>query len=200
MPAEIEESRKQADKLAEKIAGLQRDIEKEEARFDAGRKNAECLESNFKKLLIAIHFPSLSEKDRISINNRSWYPYIFPNGDSDRGWTFEDAGSGGKMVLFKMCFSLALHLTAAKNNLPIPRILVIDSPMKNITPDINKDVFLHFYKELYRLLNAELSDWQCVIVDQTFCPFEGFKDGAKERKLTKSDPDHPPLISYYTGH
>lgn len=200
MPAEIENRRERADKLSEKISKISRDIEDEEAKFKTGRDNANRLAANFAKILKAIHFPGLGDKDRIEVNLRTWKPYIYPDGKSDRGWTFEDAGSGGKMVLFKMCFSLALHLTAAEKSLPIPRLIVIDSPMKNITPDINKDIFKHFYKELYRLLNVELSDWQCVIVDQTFCPFEGFDDGVEERKLTKNDPEYPPLISYYEGH
>lgn len=200
MPAEIEERREAADKLSEKISKTLREIEKEESRFKTGRANVNKLAANFKKLLMAIHFPELGEKDGITINLRTWLPYVYPNGDSERGWSFEDAGSGGKMVLFKMCFCLALHLTAAENDLPIPKLIVIDSPMKNITPDINPDIFKHFYKELYRLLREELSEWQCIIIDQTFCPFEGFETGTVERKLTKLDPERPPLISYYHGH
>ena len=200
MPAEIEETREKADKLSETISKLTRDIEDEEARFETGRTNVRTLEDNFKKILLAIHFPGLNQQDTISINLRTWLPYIYPGGNSERKWTFDDAGSGGKMVLFKMCFCLALHLTAAEKKLPIPKIVVIDSPMKNITPDINPDVFEHFYKELYRLLSNDLIAWQCIIVDQTFCPFEGFESGVTERKLTKSDPAYPPLISYYTGH
>jgi hypothetical protein len=200
MPAEIENTRVQADKFSKTISSVSREIEDEEARFEDGRANVRALENNFKKLLIAIHFPGLGERDTISMNRSTWLPYIYPNGNSERKWTFGDAGSGGKMVLFKMCYSLALHLTAAERNLPIPKVVVIDSPMKNITPDINPDVFEHFYKELYRLLSDELSGWQCMVVDQTFCPFEGFDSGVTERKLTKSDPEHPPLISYYTGH
>lgn len=200
MPAEIEQTRVQADKLSEKIRKINRQIEEEEARFENGRANVRALEANFKKVLLAIHFPDLNERDTISINTRTWLPYILPNGQEQRKWTFADAGSGGKMVLFKMCYCLALHLTAAEKQLPIPKLIAIDSPMKNITPDINPDVFEHFYKELYRLLNNELSDWQCMIVDQTFCPFDGFDGGVFERKLTKSDPEHPPLIGYYKGH
>lgn len=200
MPAEIEETRNKADKLGEIIGKINREIEQEEDRFHIGRSNVRLLERNFKKVLMDIHFPGIGETDVVSINLRSWLPFIYPNGNSERKWTFGDAGSGGKMVLFKMCYCLALHLTASEKGLPIPKLIVIDSPMKNITPDINPDVFEHFYKELYRLLNNELSDWQCVVVDQTFCPFEGFESGTIERKLTKSDPDHPPLIGYYTGH
>ena len=200
MPAEIERRRKEADLLSAKISETQRKIESEESRFKDGSTNANRLASNFKKMLIAIHFPEITETDKILINQRTWMPYIYPDGNEKRAWSFHDAGSGGKMVLFKMCFSLALHLTAAEKDLPIPNLLVIDSPMKNITPDINPDIFQRFYQELYRLLREELSNWQCIIVDQTFFPFEGFEGGTMERKLTKNDPQNPPLISYYRGH
>ena len=103
------------------------------------------------------------------------------------------------MVLFKICFALALHLTASQRDLPIPRRR-IDSPMKNITPDINPEEFENFYRELYRLLRGELKTWQCVVVDQTyFEPPDDFEDHV-ERLLEKNDPKHPPLIGYYRGH
>ena len=106
----------------------------------------------------------------------------------------------GKWSLFKICFALALHVTSARQNLPIPHLLIIDLPMKNVTPDINPEIFEHFYRELYRLLDSDLSDWQCVIIDQTlFEPPPNFQDHI-ERLLTKDDPEHPPLISYYKGH
>jgi hypothetical protein len=104
------------------------------------------------------------------------------------------------MVLFKICFALALHLTAAQRGLPIPQVLIIDSPMKNTTPDINPEIFKHFYEELFRLLAEDLKDWQCIIIDQTyFSPPDDFSDHA-HRLLTKDDPNLPPLISYYHGH
>jgi hypothetical protein len=72
--------------------------------------------------------------------------------------------------------------------------------MKNITPDINPEIFEHFYQELYRLLDNELKTWQCIVIDQTyFNPPENFADHT-QRLLTKSDPQHRPLISYYRGH
>jgi acetyl esterase/lipase len=104
------------------------------------------------------------------------------------------------MVLFKICFALALHQTAAQRNLPMPKLVVIDSPMKNITPDINRQIFESFYTELYRLLGADLSSWQCIVIDQTFFEPPATIEDHFERLLTKDDPDHPPLISYYRGH
>ncbi|MBU6458423.1 MAG: hypothetical protein KGL35_04475 [Bradyrhizobium sp.] len=200
MPGEVEAKLSEADQLSVKIAELEREIQMEQARFEDGRSNVVALERNFHLLLRAIHFPEIKEEDRVFLNQRTWFPYIHPKGNDALAWTFSDAGSGGKMVLFKICFALAIHLTAAQRDLPIPRILVVDSPMKNITPDINPEIFFHFYRELYRLLQNELRTWQCIVIDQTyFEPPEGFLDHA-HRLMTKSDPRHPPLISYYHGH
>jgi hypothetical protein len=200
MPDEVEAKLLEADRLSGRIAELERDIQTEQGRFEEGRSNVRALERNFHLLLRAIHFPEIKEDDKVFLNQRTWFPYIHPKGNEALAWTFSDAGSGGKMVLFKICFALALHLTAAQRDLPIPRIFIVDSPMKNITPDINPEIFQHFYRELYRLLQNELRTSQCIVVDQTyFEPPDDFDDHS-QRLLTKSDPAHPPLIGYYHGH
>lgn len=104
------------------------------------------------------------------------------------------------MVLFKICFALALHQTAAQRELPLPRLIVIDSPMKNITPDINPEIFRNFYSELYRLLEGDLKSWQCIMIDQTLFEPPSTLEDHLERLMTKDDPEHPPLIGYYRGH
>lgn len=200
MPAEIEDRQSQADKINAEIAKTQRLIEEEDAKFEQGRENVKYLEKNFLQILQAIHFPEITEGDRVQINTKTWMPYIYPKGRPADPWTFEDAGSGGKTVLFKICYALAIHKTAAQQNLFLPKWFIVDSTMKNITPDINPEVFKHFYEELYRLLNDELKDWQCIVVDQTFSPFKGFEGGTFARKMIIGDPDNPPLISYYSGH
>jgi hypothetical protein len=200
MPGEVQEKLEEADGLSEKISEIEREIQTEQDRFEDGRKNIQALEQNFHKLLQAIHFPEIKKDDKILLNQRTWFPYVHPKGNENLAWTFHDAGSGGKMVLFKICFALALHLTAAQRDLPIPRLFIIDSPMKNITPDINPEIFEHFYQELYRLLGSDLKTWQCIIIDQTlFEPPADFEHHI-ERLLTKNDATHPPLISYYQGH
>ncbi|GAI65601.1 unnamed protein product, partial [marine sediment metagenome] len=60
-------------------------------------------------------------------------------------WNFYNAGSGGKKTLFNVCYSIAIHLVAANNNLPLPSFLIIDTPMKNIGEDVNKNIFENFY-------------------------------------------------------
>lgn len=200
MPSEIEARLKEADKLSESIHRLQREIAKEQEKFEEGRLNVAALEMNFLKILQAIHFPAISDKDTVRINVRTWMPYILPEGNESRAWTFSDAGSGGKKVLFKISFALALHLTSAERKLSLPKLIIIDSTMKNITPDINPDIVEHFYDKLYALLSGELADWQCILVDQTFVPPSDQLFTVTERKLTKNAPEFPPLISYYHGH
>lgn len=200
MPAEIERRRKAADKLSEAISKLNRDIEKETEKFKSGRRNLRKLEENFLAILKAIHFPEISDADKVSINSNTWVPYVLPNGDEARAWSFLDAGSGGKMVLFKTSFALALHKTAAEYELFIPKLFIVDSTMKNITPDINPEVFENFYKEVYRMLGDELDEWQCVIVDQTFYEYPKGLSPSLNRLLAQGDPANPPLISYYKGH
>lgn len=197
MPSAIEQRQKKADALSSDISEKQRQIEAEEKKFNEGRTNVQALEKNFLDILIAIRFPEISDKDKIQVNTRSWMPFIHPSKPDSEPWTFEDAGSGGKTVLFKICYALAIHKTAAEKDLFIPRWFIVDSTMKNITPDINREVFEAFYQELYRLLNDELADWQCIVVDQTFSPFAGFNNGTYARKMVVGDPDNPPLISYY---
>lgn len=200
MPSEIETRLSRADALNSDISKILRSIEEEEAKFKTGRINLRHLEENFIGLLHAIHFPEISKDDRAQINTKTWMPSVYPKDNPDSAWGFSDVGSGGKTVLFKICYALALHKTVSEQGLKIPQIFIVDSTMKNITPDINPDVFDNFYRELYRLLNNELKHWQCIIVDQTFSPFQDMDEGTFERKMVVDDPNFPPLIGYYKGH
>lgn len=200
MPGEVEAKLKEADTLSAMISKLERDIQTEQGRFEAGRENVNALEKNFHAILRAIHFPEIKADDKVFLNQRTWFPYLHPKGNESLAWTFSDAGSGGKMVLFKICFALALHQTAAQRELPLPRLIVIDSPMKNITPDINPEIFRNFYAELYRLLQGDLKSWQCIMIDQTLFESPSTIEDYLERLMTKDNTERPPLIGYYRGH
>lgn len=71
--------------------------------------------------------------------------------------------------------------------------------MKNITPDVNRDVFENFYRELYRLLGNQLNGWQLVIVDQTYYPPPANIAPSLDRRMLRDSTEYPPLISYYRG-
>ena len=74
--------------------------------------------------------------------------------------------------------------------------IVHDPPTFSLAGDLYSGAF---YRELYRLLENELADWQCILIDQTYqAPPASLS--SVERQLKKNDADHPPLIGYYQGH
>jgi hypothetical protein len=143
--------------------------------------------------------PGVGPEDVIRIDIKTWIPFVLPSGDEALRWTFDNAGSGGKKTLFKVCYALAVHAVAAHHNLPLPRFLIIDTPMKNIGEDVNEDLFRSFYSYLYALAAGPLRSVQFVVVDKEYYPpkFPGIV--INERFMTPDDPQHPPLISYYRG-
>jgi DNA repair exonuclease SbcCD ATPase subunit len=199
MPKAVGRIQKDADELSSKIDEIRRLIEEEEGRLTTAEQNFKELELNYRAVLLAIGFPGVNENDIVVINRRTLIPEIWTHGDEARKWTFFDAGSGGKKTLLKISFALALHKTAAERNLPVPRLLIIDSPMKNITPDVNPAIFQSFYHQLYSLLAGALSDWQCFIIDQTYLAPTSVSLVVFQKLMTQHDPGHPPLISYYVG-
>ncbi len=198
MPTEIERIWEEASALSSQIDEIRRKISIEEGKLSEGDANIKRLEENFLSVLLAINFPGVTERDKVEINRKTWAVKILDAGRESAAYSFYDLGSGGKKVLFKISFALALHLTAAQRDLPVPRLLIIDSSMKNIATDVNPEIFEAFYQYLYTLMEGELRDWQVVIVDQTYKTPPDTLD-VKERYMTRDDKDHPPLISYYRG-
>jgi len=199
MPRAVGRIQKDADALSAQMDEVRRMIEEEEGHLSTAEQNFKELEFNYKTVLLAIGFPGVSENDMVVINRRSLIPEIWTNGDEARKWTFFDAGSGGKKTLLKISFALALHKTAAERKLPVPRLLIIDSPMKNITPDVNPAIFQSFYLQLYSLLAGPLTEWQCVVIDQTYFAPTDSALIVSEKRMTQHDPEYPPLINYYVG-
>ena len=81
----------------------------------------------------------------------------------------------------------------------MPKFLIIDSPMKNIGTEVNKDIFIAFYQYVYGLLASSMKATQLVIIDtELSAPTNGI-DFA-ERLMIAGSLEHPPLIPYYSGH
>lgn len=78
----------------------------------------------------------------------------------------ESPFSGGVPKLFKICFALDLHRTAAQKGMPVPSLLIIYTPLKNITPDINPELVTAFHTYLYTVAETDLQDHQVVLIDQ----------------------------------
>ena len=120
-------------------------------------------------------------------------------GESSLKWDFYNAGSGGKKTLLNVCYILSIHRIAEQFNLPLPTFIIIDTPMKNIGEDINRQIFESFYKFLYELAEFNLTNTQFIIIDKEFFHSKSVKIDIIDRLMTPNEEDNPPLISYYRG-
>jgi uncharacterized Zn finger protein (UPF0148 family) len=182
-----------------RLPEMVRSLEAEADRLTQATSYVAEIEQRFLEALITVGVPGVGPADVVKIDLRTWIPFVMPNGDEALRWSFDNAGSGGKKTLFKVCYALAVHEVAAKNDLPLPDFLIIDTPMKNIGEEVNEDLFRSFYRYLYLLAAESLRSVQLVIVDKEYYPpqIEGIT--INERFMTPDDPLHPPLISYYRG-
>lgn len=200
MPQAVEEMAQEADALRAELERIARAIDAEKHRLTDADKNFTLLEEYFLDALVAIGLPGISPEDKVQINRRTLIPEIWPRGDETIAYTFFTAGSGGKKVMITICFALALHRVAAVRHLPLPSFLMIDSPTKNITPDINPALVAAFYNYVYSLAATDLVDTQFIFVDQTLvAPDQDLELSFQHRLLERGNSRSPPLISYYDG-
>lgn len=181
-------------------------IELREARAAAERdsSNLRRLEQLFLDCLVRARVPGFSNHDQVSIQSPSFLPQVTsPEAGELINTSFANLGSGGKKTLFKICFSIAVHRLAVEINGFMPTLLVIDSPMKNISERENREQYEGLHELLYELSVSELNGTQIIMVDKEFCPppqrFVNDID-LVERRMTPDDPGAPPLIHYYRGH
>jgi hypothetical protein len=199
LPDALQELETEADGHLVKAQSLRREIRDERAKL-ADRDNlVGALEAYVFDALFAVGFPALRVGDELRINRRNWMAYILPAGDESLAYTLSGAGSGGKKTLFNICYAIALHRLVEELNLPLPKFVIIDSPMKNIGTEVNKDIFVAFYNYVYHLLTTSMSETQLVIIDTELSAPTVPLDFT-ERLMIAGDAAHPPLIPYYSGH
>lgn len=201
-------------KLSTMIQDLERDLKISEDNLfqiklklgDAIRKsekdnnNLRVLKKYFFENLRKVEFPGLMPDDEITITSKDLLPFI-SNQNEIAVTNFYNLGSGGKKTIFKACFALAVHMLAREINSPLPTLLIIDTPMKNISERENKDVFENFYNLVYDLVQKELKDVQLILIDKEFYqPSDEIKIDINTRHMSPDDPRYPPLIPYYKGH
>lgn len=187
------------DRLTHEIAGLQikerslrEQIQNEKGKLKAADSIVTELEDTYLQIMVEVGVPGVSSSDGILIDRLTWIPTIFPKGQQEQGYDFYSAGSGGKKTLLNVCYALAIHKVTAQHNLPLPSFLIIDSPMKNIGKEVNKQTFLALYAELYSLAGNSLRDTQFIIIDNEFAPPPATLN-VKDRYMP------PPLIPGYEG-
>ncbi len=196
MPRAISELEEQAGAAQGRIDRLRSTIEEERQRLRGADDNARAIADRFKTIMIDVGFPGVSEDDDLVLDPRNWKPVVV---HSEQEWGFWDTGSGGKKTLFNVCYALAVHEVARERDLPVPNVLIIDSPTKNISDDENPELVQSLYREIYRFAATRNgAGTQFLLIDSDLVePADAFEDFAQRRMA--GELEAPSLISYYDG-
>lgn len=198
LPDTIERLMREADQNLAEEERIRREMDTERASLTTAGETVGEIENAFLEALQKVGVPGVGPTDTVHISRRTWVPMILEEGEEEDGWSFFDTGSGGKKTLLNVCYALAVHRVAALKDLPLPSFLIIDTPMKNISEDVNRDLFESFYRYLYHLVETDLAAVQVIIIDKDYIqPPDDVE--TVERFMTPRDGEHPPLISYYRG-
>jgi hypothetical protein len=193
-----EQQRRASDILAEETA-LRNDLRelRKAAEADNGKINE--LARLFLDCLLRARIPGFTDSDVVQIRPPWFLPEVTSaTAEALTVTSFSNLGSGGKKTLFKCCFALAIHRLAAQQGALLPRLLIIDSPMKNISERENREQFEGFHELLYELAEGELAATQFVIIDKEhFAPKQPVEYEIKVRHMS---PDDDPLLRGYRGH
>lgn len=194
MPQAISQLITQATELRYKAEEIVDQIKLEMEKLYEAENIIKEIENVYLESLFEVGIPGMASEDKVRINRKTWIPSIISvDGDA---YTFYDAGSLGKKTLMNVCYALSVHSVATEHNLPLPTLLMIDTPMKNIGEDVNEDIFRAFYKYLYKLSRGLLSKTQLIIIDKEFFPPEpDLNVNIVDRFMSPQKP----LISYYHG-
>ena len=183
-------------------------------RLDEARKAAERDQTNLRRLerlfldcLVRSQLPGVQEDWEVKIRPPHFLPEVRDPETGDLAVTsFSNISSGGKKTLFKACFALAFHRLAEEVGAMLPTLLIIDSPMKNISERENRRQFEGFYNLVYELATGELSSTQFVLIDKEYLPPPEGTVSPLQRHMKPlesdtpvEDHEHPPLIPYYRG-
>ncbi|AZO45297.1 hypothetical protein LB559_06385 [Mesorhizobium sp. BR1-1-3] len=171
------------------------------SKAEADRTSLDRFAGYFLDCLVLSGVPGIKRNDHVELDPPDFYPAILSADPSDlTRSTFTSLSSGGKKTLFKCCFAIALHRIAAQLHAPLPELLIVDSPMKNISERENKAQFEGFYRLLYQLNAGELRQTQFILIDKEFFPPPGdFAAGITNRHMQPDSDVHQPLIRYYRG-
>ena len=163
--------------------------------------NLNRLKEFFIDCLVRSGVPGITADDRVEISTTTFFPEIYgPAPDDTTVTSFATLSSGGKKTLFKCCFAITVHRLATQLSAPLPELLIIDSPIKNISERENREQFKGFYDLVYELKANELSGTQIILIDKEYSPPPprlGIEVCA--RHMRPGDREHPPLIPYYDG-
>lgn len=196
MPRAIGELEEQAGASQGRIDRLRSTIDEERGRLRSADDNARAIARKFKTIMLEVGFPGVSDEDDIVLDPRNWKPIVV---HAAQEWGFWETGSGGKKTLFNVCYALAVHEVAQERGMPVPSLLIIDSPTKNISDDENPELVRSLYREIYRsAATRKGTGTQFLLIDSDLVEPESELAGFSQRRMA-GESDAPSLISYYLG-
>ena len=201
LTSKVDELYKQSSELEAHESELRRALKEARAAAEGDTTNLRALEELFLDCLLRAKISGFTSDDHVAIMPPHFLPEIIsPAGDLSTT-SFSNLSSGGKKSLFKACFAIAIHRLAVSIGAVLPTLLIIDSPMKNISERENREQFEGFHQMLYELAETELSETQFILIDKEFCaPSENVHVKPSVRHMTPDDNANPPLVRYYRGH
>ncbi|MBI1355883.1 MAG: DUF3732 domain-containing protein [Acidobacteria bacterium] len=196
MPEAIDDLEEEAGALQGRIDRLRSQLEEERARLQGADEKIRAVAEEFKDVMLRVGFPGVSETDDVTLDPRNWRPTVSHGAQE---WSFWDVGSGGKKTLFNVCYALALHAVALRHEMPVPSLLVLDSPTKNISEDEDTELVQSLYTEIYQLArDREGQGLQFLLIDSDFFPPGIDLPNFVDRRMAGTD-EAPSLIPYYVG-
>lgn len=199
LPKRVDSLRQKAGAAAAEEVEIREQLRtlREAAEKDLGNLNK--LKTLFLDCLVRAKISGFSDEDVVNMKQPWFLPEILGSQSGDLAVSsFSNLGSGGKKNLFKCCFALALHRLANELNTLLPSILIIDSPMKNISERENRKQFEGFHKLLYDLATTELKGTQFILIDKEFCPPPVvLAINLKSRHMRVNSKEFPPLCPYF---
>lgn len=204
LPARVSAMRDDAGRLAGQERRIREELKGAKDAAERDTRNVRLLADLFLDCLVKAQLPGFTSDDNVRINSTWFLPEVIgPQAGELATIAFDTLGSGGMKTIFKCCFALAIHRLTVSTGAMLPNILIIDSPMKNISARENRTQFQGFHQLLYELASGELSDTQFILIDKEHCPPlrpDEFIRTLQVRHMKVDDPSEPPLITYYRDH
>lgn len=190
LPEKLDEQMRRATELSMQEAEVRAELKVARGAAEQDAGNLRELETLFLDCLTRARIPGFNLTDVVQMRSPTFVPEVSTPEEKDLiSTSFANLGSGGKKTLFKCCFALAMHRLAAKTGAALPTLLIIDSPMKNISERENREQFEGFHELVYMLKTTELKDIQFVLIDKEFLlPSADLGVEVLERRMTPSQP------------
>lgn len=201
-PQMLETQRRRVNEIQAQEISLRAQLREAREAAEKDATNLNSLKDLFLDCLVRSEVPGISRGDVVDISPQTFLPELHSPGVADTTVaSFATLSSGGKKTLFKCCFAVAIHRLAVQVGAPLPEMLIIDSPMKNISERENREQFKGFYNLIYELKADELKNTQFILIDKEYTPPpRELKLRVQNRHMKPNDPQYPALIPYYHGN